>query len=171
MTERGAAREVALPYTARVQMTPLALIAVIGVCVSLLLLAARPRGAGGVVITALLVCLWLGVGALLLWFGSYRVTLLPDRVRYLWLGGAREIAYSELRAVTLERVGPATESSERPPNVLALRGATDDSALLISVRPFHERDLTILLDAIAQLAPHATLDASVQARRVGQGKP
>lgn len=166
VTERGEAREVTLPYTACVQMAPLALIAVIGVCVSLLLLAVRPRGgAGGAVMTALLVVLWLGLGALLLWLGSYRVMILPDRVRVLRLGGAREIAYSELRAVTLERVGSTMDADERPPNALVLRGATADRALLISVRPFHERDLAILLDAIAQLAPHARLDASAQALR------
>lgn len=173
MTERDESREVTLPYTAHVQPAPLALIAVLGVCVSLLLLAVRPRGgAGGAVMTALLVVLWLGLGALLLWLGSYRVTVLPDRVRYLRLGGEREIAYSALRDVTLERVGPTIDAAdERPPNALVLRGASDDETLFISVRPFHERDLAILLDAIAQLAPHARLDASVAALRTGADRP
>jgi hypothetical protein len=171
VTERRQAREVTLPYTARVQPAPLALIAVIGVCVSLLLLAVRPRGgAGGFVITSLLVVLWLALGALLLWLGSYRVAVLPDRVRVLRLGGAREMAYSALGTVTLERVGPAIDADERPPNALILRGASDDQTLFISVRPFHERDLAILLDAIAQLAPHARLDASVAALRKGADK-
>jgi hypothetical protein len=148
-------------------MAPLALIAVIGVCVSLLLLAVRPGGgAGGAVMTALLVVLWIGLGALLLWLGSYRVAVLPDRVRVPRLGGAREIAYSALRAVSLERMGPpGAATDDRPANVLCLRGASDDQTLLISVRPFHERDLAILLDAIAQLAPQARLDASVAALR------
>ncbi|MGH2486833.1 MAG: hypothetical protein ACRDHE_12560 [Ktedonobacterales bacterium] len=170
-TEHAAAREVALPYTARVRMAPLAILTMIGVCVSLLLLAVRPRGAGGAVLTALFVALWIALGALLLWLGSFRVALLPDRVRYARLGGAQEIAYSELRAVTLERVGPAMESDERPPNMLVLRGTTADRTLLISVRPFHERDLAILLDAIEQLAPHAELDASAQALRIRPDTP
>lgn len=169
MAERGEAHELQLPYTARAQSSPLALVVVLGVCVSLLLLAVRPGGAGGVLITTLLVCLWLCIAGLLAWLGSYRVILLPDRIRSARLGSAREMAYADLREVTLARVGPRVRGDERPPQLLCLRGLPDERAgertLEIAIRPFRERDMAILLDAVEQLAPQARLDDSVRALR------
>ena len=159
----GEARELTLPYTARAQWTPLLIVCVLGVCVSLPLLALRPRG-GETIMTALLICLWLGIAGLLLWLGSYRIILLPDRIRCARLGGNQEMAYAEVREVTLERVDTTGDDS-RPASLLRLRGDTEGRALVIGVRPLRECDLAIILDAVEQLAPQARLDASVREMR------
>jgi hypothetical protein len=164
-TERGAARQIALPYTARVRMAPLLTICVFAVCLSLLALALRPLGVGRAVVTILVLSVWLGVAALLIWLGSYRIDVLPDRLCYARLGGQREIAYADLREVTLEQVGPLTGQTDHPPSLLRLRGASDEQTLLIATRPFHDGDLAILLDAVEQLAPRVRLDDSVRALR------
>lgn len=165
MADRGEARELELPYTARPRMTPLLVLSVFAICLSFLLLALRPFGEGRTVITLLLLVVWLGFSALVVWLYSYRITVQSDGVRYAWLGGHREIAYSELSEVTLEQTPAVAGRPDGAANLLRLRGSSSDQTLLIATRPFREGDLVILLDAVEQLAPHARLDESVRTLR------
>ena len=166
VTERGEARELELPYTARPRSAPLLIILVFAIAFSFLLLALGPLGVGSAVVTTLLFVVWIGFSVLLAWLYSCRIEVRSDGVRYAWLTGRREIAYDELREVTLEQVAPITGQPDRPPSLLRLRGSSDDRSLLIATRPFREGDLIILLDAIEQLAPHARIDESARALRV-----
>lgn len=170
VTERGEARELELPYTARPRMAPLLIVAVFAICLSFLLLALRPLGVDRTVVTLLMLAVWLGFGALIAWLYSYHITVQSDGVRYAWLGGHRAIPYADLREVTLERVAPVAGQPDRPPSLLRLRSSSDEQTLLIATRPFHDGDLIILLDAIEQLAPHARLDDSVQALRTSPSR-
>lgn len=165
VAERGEARQMELPYTARPRMAPLLVLSVFAICLSFLLLALRPLGVGRTPVTLLMLAVWLGFGALIAWLYSYRIDVRPGGIRVARLLGAQEITYGDLRGVTLEQVAPVAGQSGRPPSLLRLRGTSDNDTLDIATRPFREGDLIIVLDAIEQLAPHVLLDESVWALR------
>ncbi len=174
MSEQNGARvhSYSLPYTVRSERASIVLVLVLGVFLSLLLLSLVLRSLSAVLPKVLIMCmLWGSIGALMLSIGSKKIVLLPDRICYRTLFSQREILFTNITRVELDRVMRRGYRMflfvQVAHYVLRIDDRFADKPLFINTKPFSKKDISIVVDVIATHAPSARLDSNTRQLREG----
>lgn len=159
----NATAQPAIPYTVRVQVAPLILIVLLGAGISIPLLTLLGRGpAAAAPVIVLLIAIWGALALLIFWIASYRVTLLPDRIRYRTLTTTHEAHYSDVAALTVETISVRGYRGERESRRLRVDARRPSETLLIPLAPFSRKGIATLVATVMSHAPHARIDASLR---------
>jgi hypothetical protein len=89
-----------------------------------------------------------------------KIILLPDKLRYNTLFSSKEMFFADISRVTVKVV------HGRGGGYIRI-DARSGNPLLISMKPFSKRNMSIVVDVIATCAPTAVLDENAHLLREG----
>ncbi len=157
-----------LPRIIRAGWSPVVIFPVLGLLISLPLLSIIGRGPSAVLPVIVLLCvIWCAIAALVIVIASQRIVLQPESISYRTLFSRRKILFADITQVQLERVVGAGRGSRTVKYILRIEDRLSDKPLLINIKSFSKRGISIVVDAIVRHSGSVTLDEGARQLREG----
>ena len=154
-----------LPYTVRASWTFFIILCALGLLISFALLSLIGRGPSVILPIIVILCLlWVLLLIFMLVIGSRRIVLLPDSISYRTLMSRRDIAYTEIIHIGIDRVvrTGGARGGRAARYYLQIDTTMPEKHLRINAQVFSKRDIAFVINTIGVRVPSARLDESAR---------